>query len=484
MTRTSDTAFLQYRRRVLVATVREAARRYGERPAFVEVSADGLRGRLSYAELDRRSDEVAAGLAARGVGEGDVVALVLPTGLDFPICYAAVAKLGAVTAAVNTRLTDEERAAVLGVAGPALVIGEGGTDPAALAAAGERADPLEHDPERPVAIVFTSGTTGVPRGAVFAGRQLAHITRCDVGDGWGGGGRNLVATSLAHLGFVTKLPGGLRRGGTTFLLGRWRTADAIALTERLRLTTLAGIPTQLALMLRRPEFADLDLSSVGLVVMGGGPSTPSLVRRLRERVGVPVVVRYSCTEAGTGTGTRPDDPPEAAEHTVGSPNPGVDLHIRDGEVSLRSPAVMQGYWRDPEATRDVLTDDGFVRTGDVGEIDAEGRLRLLGRVRERYVRGGYNVQPVEVEAVLSTHPAVEDVAVVPVADDVMGEIGVACVVPGGAPPDLASLRAHAAGRLAAYKLPERLVVVDALPLTAGDKVDRRALTAIVSDLGR
>lgn len=467
---------------MLVETVREAARRFGDRPAFVEVDADGPHASLTYAELDRRTDEVAAGLAARGIGDGDVVAVVLPTGLDFPIAYVAAAKLGAITAAVNTRLTADERAAVLATAEPVVTVGEGGVDPAQLASPGERPPPLEEDPDRPVAIVFTSGTTGIPRGAVFAGRQLAHIARCDVGDGWGGGGRSLVATSLAHLGFVTKLPGGLRRGGTSFLLGRWRTADAIALTERLRLTTLAGIPTQLALMLSRPEFATVDLSSVRLVVMGGGPSTPSLVRRLRERVGVPVVVRYSCTEAGTGTGTLPDDPPHAAEETVGFPNPGVEIDIRDGEVLLRSPAVMDGYWRDPAGTRQVVTEDGFVRTGDVGEIDADGRLRLLGRVRERYVRGGYNVQPVEVEAVLSTHPQVEDVAVVPVPDDVMGEVGVACVVPRGAPPDLDSLRTYGAERLAGYKLPERLVVVDALPLTAGHKVDRRALRdRIVSD---
>ncbi len=148
-------------------------------------------------------------------------------------------------------------------------------------------------------------------------------------------------------------------------------------------------------------------------------------------------------------------------------------------MCLRSPAVMSGYWHDPGQTRAAFTGDGFVRTGDLGWVDDAGRLRLVGRSKEMYVRGGYNVYPVEVEHVLSTHPAVAAVAIVPRPDDVMGEIGVAVVVARGAgaeaAPSLAELRRHAADALAAYKLPEAIRVIDALPLTAGDKVDRRAL---------
>jgi acyl-CoA synthetase (AMP-forming)/AMP-acid ligase II len=138
---------------------------------------------------------------------------------------------------------------------------------------------------------------------------------------------------------------------------------------------------------------------------------------------------------------------------------------------------MAGYWRDPEATRTAFTADGFVRTGDLGWLDDADRLRLVGRSKEMYVRGGYNVYPVEVEAVLSTHPGVAAVAVVPRADVVMGEVGVAVVVPRdpGAPPTLTSLRDHAVGSIAGYKLPEDMRVVDDLPLTAMEKVDRRAL---------
>jgi len=179
--------------------------------------------------------------------------------------------------------------------------------------------------------------------------------------------------------------------------------------------------------------------------------------------------------------------------SVGRPHPAVELRLLDkadrvvadgevGAVCLRSAAVMSGYWRDPDATAAAFTADGFVRTGDLGWLDARGRLRLVGRTKEMYVRGGYNVYPVEVEACLSTHPAVAAVAVVPRPDDVMGEVGVAVVVPQDPadPPTLATLRAYGADQLARYKLPEEVRVVAALPLTPMDKVDRTVLAREVA----
>lgn len=489
---------------MLGAILEEAARRFGDRPAYL--SEEGLV--LTYRDLDRLSDEVAAGLRAQGVGEGDVVALALPTVPEYPVAYLAAAKVGAITAGVNSRLAPPERAGVLAVARPRLVIAtaelavEGFetvvAEPAGdvegilagLRRRGEVPPALPDDPDRPVAIVFTSGTTGAPKGALFCNRQLAFITSVDVGDRWGGGGVGLAGTSLAHLGFMTKLPGFLRQGSTSYLVRRWRAAEALRLTAEHRMTTVAGIPTQVALMLRVPDFDRYDLSCVRAIVIGGGPATPSLVREARERFRAPLAVRYSCTEAGIGVGTSFDDPPEDAEESVGRPLPGVELALLDpedrpvppgevGAVCLRSPAMMSCYWRDPAQTRAAFTSDGFVRTGDLGWLDERGRLHLAGRAKEMYVRGGYNVYPMEVEAVLATHPAVAAVAVVPRPDPVMGEVGVAFVVPRdpASPPTLEALRAHAASRLAAYKLPEELRLVDELPLTAMEKVDRRALAA-------
>jgi acyl-CoA synthetase (AMP-forming)/AMP-acid ligase II len=246
-------------------------------------------------------------------------------------------------------------------------------------------------------------------------------------------------------------------------------------------------------MLRHDRFDSTDTSSVRMIAMGGGPSTAALVREARARFGVPVVVRYTCTEAGVGVGTAADDPPEDAEESVGRARKGVELTIRSdedrvlaagelGHVCLRSPAVMRGYWRDPEATAAVFTSDGAVRTGDIGYVDERGRLHLSGRSKEMYVRGGYNVYPLEVENVLADHPGVAHVAVIPRLDPVMGEVGVAVVVArhAGDPPTLEMLRDHARGRLAAYKLPEAILVTDDLPRTAMEKIDRTALGALVA----
>ncbi len=489
---------------MLGATLREAATRFDGSPAYVAPAG----WPVSYADLDRLSDAAALGLAARGVALGDVVALVLPPGPEYLVLYLAAAKLGAVTAGVNDRLTERERIGVLERATPRLVIGAPDVVPAgydgleiepatsadelltSLRVAGDPPPPLPDDPDRPVAIIFTSGTTGAPKGALYCNRQLAFITANDVGESWGGGGRGFTGTSFAHLGFMTKLPGNLRRGGVNFIMTRWSAKGSLELLERERMNTVAGVPAQLALMLRQPDFDGYDLDSVEYIVVGGGPVTPGLAEESRARFGAKLATRYSCTEAGIGLGTAFDDPDEDAIVSVGRPHAAVELRLLDesdadvaagevGGVCLRSPAIMTGYWGDPEGTRAAFTADGFVRTGDLGWVDDQGRLRLVGRSKEMYVRGGYNVYPVEVEAVLSTHPDVASVAVVPRADPVMGEVGVACVVPRdpGRPPTLQDLRAHATEHLAAYKLPEDLRVLDALPLTPGEKVDRAALRA-------
>jgi acyl-CoA synthetase (AMP-forming)/AMP-acid ligase II len=467
---------------VLARIVDEAAERFGDRTAYVEI--DGTR--ITYRELRGRSLSAAHMLREEGVGEGDVVALVLPATTDYVATYLGAARIGAITAGVNTRLTSDERAELLSVVEPKLVVEQGHFD----LGAGDVTPPppLGADPHRAVAIVFTSGTTGVPKAAVFAERQLEAITAIDTGGRWDTGGAQLAGNSFASLGPMTKLPGSLMRGGTTHLVDRWRAHDALELTERHELSSVAGIPTQIALMLRQPDFDSFDLSSVKAIVMGGGPATPALVREARDRFGAALAVRYSCTEAGIGLGTAFDGSPEDAEISVGRPHPGVELIIVDdelrpigpgevGEVCLRSAAVMSGYWRDAEATAAAFTPDGYVRTGDLGWLDTEGRLRLAGRRKEMYVRGGYNVYPIEVESVLAEHPDVAEIAVIPRADDVMGEVGVAFVVArtGATAPSLDALRAFGQPRLAHHKLPEQLAVVDALPLTPAEKIDRGAL---------
>jgi acyl-CoA synthetase (AMP-forming)/AMP-acid ligase II len=495
---------------MLPETVRDAGRRFGEATAFATPDGWGL----SFTDLDRLSDETAVGLAGLGVHAGQVVALVLPSTPDYVVAYAALAKLGAITVGVNPRLAAAERAAALDVVGPAHVLateeyGDGlpadvdvidvalaGATPELLAGlrAGhhDEAPPaLPDDPDRPVAIVLTSGTTGRPKGAWFTNRELAAITMLDVGDRWGGGSPMLASTQFAHIGFMTKLPWYLRLGGTTHLLHRWRAADVLDLIERTRMPSLGAVAPQVALMLRDPSFDQRDLSCVQTIIAGAGPSSPSLVHEARERFGAAYSIRYSSTESGgVGTGTTFDADDEEALHTVGRPRPGIDLEIRGeddravapgevGEVCLRSPAMLRGYWHAPDETAKTLA-GGWLHTGDLGRIDERGLLRLAGRAKEMFIRGGYNVFPLEVEAVLEEHPAVAAVAVVPRPDPVMGEIGVAVIVPkpGADVPTVEDLRRFAADRLARFKLPEAVRQVDELPLTAMQKLDRRALAAV------
>jgi len=471
----------------LAATVREAAVRFGPRPAFVD--PDGTR--VSYADLDTRSNEVAAGLRAEGIGEGDVVLLRLPSDSSYVVAYAAVAKVGAITAGVNPRLAPPEQAAVGAVAGGGLEL-DSADQVEALRRPGP-VEPLADDPERPVALVFTSGTTGEPKGALFRNRQLAAITHIDVADAWGDPDAEpvptLAGTQFAHVGFTTKLPWYLRLGMTTHILGRWRAADVLACITEHRIPSLGGVAPQMALLLRE-DLDAYDLECVKTIIMGGAASPPAMVREAVARFDAAYSIRYSSTESGgCGTGTAFDADEAEALFTVGRPRGGIEIGICDdnrgpvpdgevGEVWLRSPTTMSGYWRDDEATEGALVRD-WLRTGDLGFIDERGCLHLAGRLKEMFIRGGYNVYPAEVEAVLADHPLVADVAIVPRPDDVMGEIGVAVVVPvdPARPPSLDEVRAFLEPRLARYKLPEAIRFVDAIPLTPMQKVDRRRLAA-------
>lgn len=499
---------------MLSSSLREAARRFPDRTVLH--AADGWT--VSYAQLDRLADEVALGLADLGVGAGDVLALALPSTPEYVAAYAGAARLGAVTAGINPSLAPAERAALVELAQAKLVLVTeslaaglaadthaelvevaSGVDGvlAALRVEGAPATeaPTDHDLDAPVAIVFTSGTTGTPKGAVFTNRQLEAIVRIDVGpDTWDGGGPMLASTQFAHVGFMTKLPWYLRTGTTQVLLHRWKAGDALRAISEHGMPSVGGVAPQVGLLLRHDDFDTTDLSSVKALIVGGGPSSPALIEEATRRFGAAYSVRYSSTESGgVGCGTAFDAPEAEALHTVGRPRPGIEADLRDdegrpvkpgevGEVWLRSGATMARYWQDPEATAATLTEDGWLRTGDLGRVDEQGCFVLVGRSKEMFIRGGYNVFPVEVEAVLGTHPAVADLAIVPKADPVMGEVGVAVVVPAdpSAPPTLGDLNSHADGKLAVWKLPEHLLVVPELPLTAMQKVDRRALAAEVA----
>ncbi len=469
----------------------------------VEAYVDGSR-RLTFSDLTRAADDAAAAMAERGVRPGDIVAVMLPSSIDYAVAVAGAIRAGAVATGINVRLGPKEVEAIADRCQPTLAVVPGGARPDGLpagvgvmdrddlASAGtgpglgrrrRRAGPGDA-----AVIVWTSGTTGLPKGAWFDHDNLrAAVTSAGVMTA--PFDRRLVSTPLAHAGYMAKLWEQLAWATTVVISPTpWRAADMLRLLAEEAITVAGGAPAQWEKLLEQPGLDRADLGALRLGVAATAPTPADLVRRVAERCGCPLVVRYAMTESPSITGTDPGDPPEMLYRTVGRPQAGMEISIRAedgipvlpgtiGRIHVRGACVMRGYWRQPGLTAEVLGGDGWLRSSDLGHIDGDGNLVLAGRVGDMYIRGGYNVHPLEVENVLAEHPAVAQVAVVGVPAPVLGEIGVAFVVAaeGMPPPALDDLRAWTKARLADYKAPDRIELVAALPLTSMMKVDKEAL---------
>ena len=469
---------------ILLDLVDEVVRDSGDVEAFVEPTHAGSR-RITFGEWAAAADAVARGLLERGVRKGDVVAIALPSSIEYAIAYQGILRAGALATGINPRLGRTEVAHILGRCAPALVI----DGPLPMAGDGDPfARHVELEETDPVAIVWTGGTTGMPKGAWFDHaclRAMADgaVPLSAVGD------RRLSPLPFAHIGYMTRMWDELVHRITTVIVpAPWTATAAVELIERERVTVCQGVPTQYRMMLDHPGLASCDTSSLRIAATGAARVPPELVAEIRGRLGCPVVVRYASTEACLATGTRLGDPVDVISTTVGRPNGGVELRVvaddgrgaprgAVGTIHLRSRAMMRGYWNDPEQTASAIDGDGWLRTGDLGWVGDDGNLRLAGRTSEMYIRGGYNVYPIEVENCLGGHPALAASAVLGAdVDDRLGEIGVLFAVPrGGSAVELDEVRAFVAERLAMYKAPDALVLVDALPVTTIGKVDKLAL---------
>jgi acyl-CoA synthetase (AMP-forming)/AMP-acid ligase II len=482
----------------------EVADAYPDAVAYVEGDE-----RVTFSEWVRRADSLATALGDRGVGSGDVVALLLPSSIDFAVGYAAASRLGAVATGINTRLGPNEITAILDTCTPAALIHESAGDPVPpgafrpgvvmprvemqLAASRAAALPsrVEVGPEDPACIVWTSGTTGTPKGAWFDHRALQASAEMS-GILSAPFDRRSMPIPFAHAGYMNKLWDQLAFVITCVLLpGVWSAPAMLDLMVKERITGGQGVPTQWAKLVDLPELANADLSSLRLASTGSAPVSPELAEKMRTRLGCPIVVRYACTESSTMTGTEPDDPPEVLLHTVGRPLPGVEMMLvneagervpqgETGIIRMRTRCQMRGYWNDLERTAETMSNDGWIQTGDLGFFRDDGNLVLCGRITEMYIRGGYNVYPLEVENVLAEHPGVERVAVLGHPAPVIGEIGVAFVLPTdpSAPPTEDELERWCRERLADYKSPDRIEFVDAMPITSlMMKIDKNALRA-------
>ena len=445
---------------------------------------------LTFGEIDQRANRIANGLRGMRVGRGDRVLWWGDTSIEAVPVFAALAKIGAVFAPLNARASVEETASVAEYARPRLLLcGASHVDAGAELAARvdlpfspevptgvtDVPDASDVDERDPHVIFFTSGSTGRPKGVVLSHR--ANWLRTYVGATSTPGGAGTVCMfPLFHM------------AGWTLAMGAWqgrrpvhfvRTPDAETLlhtTARHRAARLYCIPAVWSRILEL-GVGKVDLSSLEEADTGTSATPPELLRAIKDALpNTRTRVFYGSTEAGPGVQLGDADL-FRKPGSVGIAQPGVDVRLTDsGEVVMRSPFLMDGYFDDTPATTRALR-DGWYHTGDLGAFDEEGYLSIVGRARDVIRTGGETVAPPEVEAVLSSHPAIGEIAVVGVPDPQWGEIVTAVVVirAGATRPDLDALRSFCAGRLAAFKQPRRLAVVDALPRTAATGQIQRTL---------
>lgn len=475
----------------LVELLDEVLATDADRAAFVEpATPDTHRRTITFAELAEQSAALGRWLHDRGIRKGDVVAIQLPSTIDYAIAFHAITRAGAVATGINPRLGPHEISHIRRIAEPVLTF----DGPLPELAGSDGRWRVDRSPEDPLAIVWTGGTTGMPKGAWFDTECLREMA--------GGaaplsafGDRRLSPLPFSHVGFMTRAWDELLHRITTVICpSPWTAATTLAAYDVERITVAQGVPTQYRMLFDHPGFATTDVSSLRIAGIGAARAQPEMVAEMRARLGCPVVHRYASTESCLATGTRLSDPPEAVATTVGRPNGRVELRIvgddggevpagETGTICLRSRAMMRGYWNDPERTAEAIDDEGWLHTGDLGWVGADGNLRIAGRRTEMYIRGGYNVYPIEVENCLGDHGDIAAAAVVGArVTDRLGEIGVLfAVTRPGSHPKLGDVRSFVRHRLADYKAPDVLVVVDAMPLTSIGKIDKKSLQPLADE---
>ncbi len=483
--------------------------------------------RISFRQLHAAVEALSRALLAAGVGKGDRVATLQTPHPDYLTAFLATASIGAIWVGLNPRYQLGEMTHVVVDAQPKVLIartridgrayetdlaalqaaaptlhtivvfedepaGEGMVAMADFLAAGAAVDDEALAAARaacggrdPCLIVYTSGSTGPPKGALLAHDAIARFS-LEQNRLWPlEPHRTVNYFPINHVGCVidVSLPC-LLAGGTMIFMEQFDPAACLALMAREKVTLWGSVPSVFQLQLALPDFGRYDLSAVQMILWEGAAMPVELIERL-QRIQPRMATNYSMTEAIGITIVEPTSDPEVLGQSVGDAFPGVEIRLADredqavpdgeaGEVQIRSPLNLLGYWNRPDATADAFTADGFFRSGDLAVRRPDGRYRIVGRLKEMYKSGGYNVYPREVEAAIEMHPAVAQAAVVAAPDPVWQEVGVAYVQPNG-PLDAAELEVHCRGRLANYKVPKRFVIEPDLPLLPIGKIDKVAL---------
>ncbi len=510
---------------------RDRARRSGRAEAVV----DGER-RVDFGTLGSMVDDAARALVSSGIERGDRVALWAPNSLEWIVAALGVTTAGGVLVPVNTRFRGVEAGYVLGRSRARLLFTLRGfleTDyPAMLADAAVELPALEHTvllsgepdgatpawdeflgrgravadavlearvasigPDDPSDIVFTSGTTGNPKGVVMTHGQTlrGYLDWCDWVD-LRPGDRYLIANPFFHIfGYKAGVLASLMRGATILPVAVFDAGAVLELVERERVSVLPGPPTLYYSLLDHPGRAARDISTLRVSTIGAADIPRELVTRMRAELPFErILTGYGLTEAGTVTGARPDDDFEHIVSTVGVPLAGFEVRTVDehgaetaagepGEVVVRGETVMRQYLDDPDATAAAIDADGWLHTGDLGAFDPDGYLRIVGRIKDMFIVGGFNAYPAEIENHLLRHPQVAQAAVIGVPDPRLGEVGKAFVVlTPGAALEQQEIIDWARHEMANYKVPRSVEFLDALPVNATGKVVKEELRARAS----
>jgi acyl-CoA synthetase (AMP-forming)/AMP-acid ligase II len=489
---------------------------------------------VTFGQVESRADALAASFHNLGIEAGDRVALILPPCPEFVVALFAAAKLGAVIVPLNPRLTRPELQYMLRHSEAVLAVtveNHQGEDYLALfdellpqlpelqyvvtvgeedlwyddqifqfedlvsAGAGRDFPYSEVAPQRDTfALLYTAGTMGKPKGVELSHANLLEVAaRTARALGLGPSDRVIGVTAFFHVfGLGPGILGCVLSGSSLILQSGFGAAETLALVQRHRATVHYGVPTLFSTGLHERRAATLDLSSLRVALVAGGPVSDELVRAVEREICPDVRVAYSLTESASVVSmTAPPDPPAKRSQTVGRPLPGLEVMVLDnqggplpveslGEIAVRGPGVMSGYYRQPQETRRVLREDGFLLTGDLGLVDEDGYLHLVGRRREVIIRDGFTVYPREVEDRLEGHPAVREAAVVGIPDDVLGEAVCACIVPvEGAIVTGPEVKDWCRVILADYKVPDLVRFLDDFPRTGNGKPRRVELARMM-----
>ncbi|MBK8019426.1 MAG: AMP-binding protein [Betaproteobacteria bacterium] len=496
----------------LYETVTARFAEFGDRAAVI----DGPSGRvLSYVQLHRDIDRMAASLAARGFAKGDMFAICSPNVPEYAIAFLAVNRAGGTVTTMNPLYTAEEIAHQLEETGAkflltvgalvercaqaakgtaveaifALGAAEGAIEFGELLQAAVPPAPVQVDPSNDLAALpYSSGTSGVPKGVMLTHRNVvAQLVQAESLLQRDASTVSIAVLPFYHIyGMVLILLHGLRNGSTLVSMPRFDFVQFLECVQKYRVTYAPLVPPIILGLTKHPAVDQYDLSSLKQIGSGAAPLGAEVEQGCAKRLGCSVMQGYGMTEFAGASISKHEGPTPGKIGSVGWCWPSMEARIVDvetgqdvgvgdrGELWMRGPNVMRGYFKRPDATADMLLADGWLRTGDIAFVDADGEFFIVDRVKELIKHNGYQVAPAELEAVLLRHPAIMDAAVIPSPDEETGEVPKAFVVL-KSPVETDAILAFVAEHVAPYKKVRRIAVVDAIPKSPSGKILRRVL---------